>query len=116
MKRKKNKQPKLHVRTGDTVRIISGKHASSKAEGEVVSVNYETQRAIVRGYKMVTKHVKPSANKPQGEMVTTEAGIHISNLMVIDPATGEPRRSGRRRNAEGKLERYFKEHTSRKDK
>jgi len=57
---------------------------------------------------MVSKHTKPNAQHPQGGIIKMEAPIHISNLMLIDPATGKPTRIGRRRNENGKLVRYSK--------
>lgn len=112
MERKKNKQPKLHLKKGDKVRVIAGN--SRGKEGEVLEVLIEKQRVVVEGVNMVKKHLKPSANNPQGSIQEIEGTIHISNLMVIDPASGEPRRTGRKRDENGKLQRYFKEHTSNK--
>ena len=97
---------KLHVKKGDKVRILSGNDKGK--EGEVLEVFTDKYRAIVSGYNMVTKHTKPSANNPNGGIEKTEAPIHLSNLMVIDPATGKPARTGRKLNDSGKLERYFK--------
>jgi large subunit ribosomal protein L24 len=98
---------KLHLKRGDKVRIIAGKDKGK--EGEVLNVDKEKMRATVQGHNMVTKHVKPSASAPEGSIVRAEAGIHVSNLMVVDPKTGEPTRIGRRRDAEtGKLKRYSK--------
>jgi len=57
---------------------------------------------------MVTKHVKPSADKPEGGLINTEAALHISNLMLVDPASGESTRIGRKLNADGKNQRYSK--------
>lgn len=112
MERKKNKQPKLHLKKGDKVRVIAGN--SRGKEGEVLEVLVEKQRVIVEGVNMIKKHLKPSANNPQGSIQEIEGSIHISNLMVIDPASGEPRRTGRKQDENGKLQRYFKEHTSNK--
>lgn len=100
---------KLHIKTGDTVKVIAGnaKHANPNT-GKVLAVYREKQRAIVEGLNMVTKHVKPSAANPEGGIEKREAGIHISNLMLIDPATGEPTRIGRKRDEKGKLQRYSK--------
>mgnify|MGYP001794138446 FL=1 len=115
MERKKNKQPKLHLKKGDKVRVIAGN--SRGKEGEVLEVLIEKQRAIVEGVNMIKKHLKPSANNPQGSIQEIEGTIHISNLMVIDPSSGEPRRTGRKLDNNNKLQRYFKEHTSvKKDK
>ena len=57
---------------------------------------------------MVYKHQKPSATNPQGGRIQMEAPLHISNLMLVDPKTGEPTRTGRRREDNGKLVRYSK--------
>lgn len=112
MERKKNKQPKLHLKKGDKVRVTAGN--SRGKEGEVLEVIIEKNRVIVEGVNMIKKHLKPSANNPQGSIQEIEGSIHISNLMVIDPASGEPRRTGKKRDENGKLQRYFKEHTSHK--
>ncbi|MBL3656813.1 50S ribosomal protein L24 [Fulvivirga sediminis] len=108
MERSKNKQAKLHIRKGDKVKVISGN--SKGKEGEVLEVITSKQRAIVQGVNMVTKHVKPSADNPEGGIKKTEAAIHISNLMLIDPATGDAVRTGRKENPDkgDKLQRYSK--------
>ncbi|MFY0591334.1 50S ribosomal protein L24 [Roseivirga sp.] len=97
---------KLHVRKGDKVRILSGNYKGK--EGEVLEVQPSKYKAIVSGWNMVSKHVKPSAENPNGGIDKVEAPIHLSNLMVIDPATGQAARTGRQLNSDGKLERYFK--------
>ncbi|WP_428653802.1 50S ribosomal protein L24 [Runella sp.] len=107
MERKYNKQPKLHIRTGDSVKVIAGN--SKGQSGKVTKVLVEKQRAIVEGVNLITKHIKPTAANPQGELKKTEGSIHISNLMVIDPATGQATRIGRKANEAGKLQRYSKE-------
>jgi large subunit ribosomal protein L24 len=106
MERKKNKQPKLHIKTGDLVLIIAGDEKGK--QGTVSKIDFEKKRAFVEGRNMVKKHLKPSASNPQGSIEEKEASIHISNLMVIDPATGKPSRVGRKLDANGKLKRYFK--------
>jgi large subunit ribosomal protein L24 len=105
MVRKKNKQPKLHVRKGDSVKVLSG-NAKGKV-AKVLEVLPGKNRAIVEGVNVVTKHIKPSAAKPEGGIEKTEATIHISNLMVVDPSNGEATRIGRKL-VEGKLVRYSK--------
>jgi large subunit ribosomal protein L24 len=65
-------------------------------------------RAIIEGVNMITKHVKPSANNPEGGIEKTEASVHISNIMLVDPASGEPTKMGRKLNDEGKLQRFSK--------
>ena len=97
---------KLHIKSGDTVQVIAGE---SKGEtGKVLRVYPDKNRAVVEGVNVVTKHQKPSASNPQGGLLKEEAPIHISNLMVVDPKSGEATRVGRRVNAEGKIERFAK--------
>jgi len=57
---------------------------------------------------LVKKHTKPNADNPQGGIIEQEAPIHISNLMLVDPKSGERTRIGRRENDKGKLIRYSK--------
>ncbi|SFW41247.1 50S ribosomal protein L24 [Cellulophaga fucicola] len=83
---------KLKIKTGDTVRIIAGDHKG--VEGKVVTVDREKNKAIVEGANMVSKHEKPSANNPQGGIVKKEAPLHISNLSLIDPKSGETTKVG----------------------
>jgi large subunit ribosomal protein L24 len=106
MERKKNQQPKLNIRKGDKVRVIAGDDKGK--EGAVLEVLLEKRRAIVEGINIITKHEKPSAGKPEGGIKKTEASIHISNLQLIDPASGKTTRVGRKLNEKGKLQRYSK--------
>jgi large subunit ribosomal protein L24 len=106
MERKLNNQAKLKVRKGDMVRIIAGDDKGK--EGKVLEVILETRRVVVEGHNIVKKHQKPTAGKPEGEIKKTEAAMHISNVMVIDPASGKATRIGRKTNAKGKLQRYAK--------
>jgi large subunit ribosomal protein L24 len=103
---KNNKKKKLHIKKGDTVMVISGNFKGRKAK--VLSVLPDKNKALVEGINEVTKHVKPSADNPEGGRNTQEAPIQISNLMLVDPSTGEPTRVGRKSNSEGKLQRYSK--------
>ncbi len=105
MERKKNKQKKLHIKKDDTVVVIAGNHKGSK--GRVLRVIHETQRAVVEGVNIVTKHKKSNAQNQPGSISKEEAPIIISNLMVVD-GQGNPTRIGRRLNDEGKLTRYSK--------
>ena len=106
MERKNNQQPKLHIRKGDTVKILAGDDKGK--QGKVLEVNREKRRALVEGVNMMTKHTKPSAGKPEGGITKVESFIHISNLMLIDPASGNPTRVGRKLNDKGKLQRFSK--------
>jgi large subunit ribosomal protein L24 len=97
---------KLHIKSGDTVKVIAGN--SRGKSGKVLVVDPGKYRAIVEGLNMITKHVKPSAANPQGGIEKTESSIHLSNLMLVDPATGEATRVGRKKDENGKLQRYSK--------
>ncbi len=98
---------KLHVRTGDFVKVIAGNEKGKS--GEILSVDLVKERAVVDGLNLRTRHLKPTANNPEGSLEEFSAPIHISNLMRINPETNEPARQGRTLNEEtGKLERYFK--------
>ena len=100
-------QKKLHIKVGDTVVVIAG--TSKGKEGNVLSIDRKSERATVEGLNMVSRHVKPNAANPQGGIIKKEAGIHISNLMVKDPKSGEPTRIGRKLDDKsGKLVRYAK--------
>ena len=106
MERKNNKQVKLHIRKGDKVRVIAGDDKGK--EGTVLEVLLEKRRVLVEGINIVTKHQKPSATKPEGGLNKIEAPIHISNVKLLDPASGKPTRVGRKLNEKGKLQRYSK--------
>lgn len=97
---------KFHIKTGDKVAVISGNHKGQ--EGVILNMDREKQRAIVEGVNLVTKHVKPTSEKPEGGIKKKEAPIHISNLMLIDPKTGEKTKVGRKADEKGKLKRYSK--------
>ena len=97
---------KLHIKKGDTVVVITGE--SKGQRGKVLSVQVEKQRAVVEGINMVSKHTKPNAKNTQGGIVKQEAPVHISNLMLVEPSTGNPTRTGRRIGENGKLVRYSK--------
>jgi large subunit ribosomal protein L24 len=97
---------KLHIKKGDKVMVIAGNHKGES--GEVTEVLVVKQRAIVSGVNMISRHSKPTSQNPQGGIVKEEGTIHISNLMVIDPKTGKPARTGRQLDNSGKLVRFFK--------
>ncbi len=96
---------KIHIRKGDTVKVLSGEDKGRT--GKVLKVEVSKYRAIVEGANMVSKHSKPSAKNPQGGIIKKEASIHISNLMVVD-AKGVASRVGRRLNDKNILVRYSK--------
>jgi large subunit ribosomal protein L24 len=97
-------QQKLHIKVGDTVKVISGE--AKGQEGKVLTIDRKKMRATVEAVNLVKKHAKPSAADPQGGIVEKEAGLHISNLMLV--SKGQATRTGRKLDANGKLVRYSK--------
>lgn len=77
----------MRVKKGDTVVVIAGKDKGKK--GTIVKVMPKTNRVLVEGVNMITKHQKPTAINPQGGIVNKEASLHISNVMPLDPETGK---------------------------
>mgnify|MGYP001568786880 FL=1 len=93
---------KLHIKVGDKVFVSTGVSKGKKAE--VISINRKSLRAVIRGIdgdtlKPIKKHVKPNSDKdfPEGGIIEKDPTIHISNLMVLDPTSGEPTKTGRNR-------------------
>lgn len=99
-------QKKLHIKKGDIVIVNSGEYKGQK--GRVLEIDRSKSRAIVEGVNLVSKHTKPNAANPQGGIIKKEAPVHISNLNLADPSTGEASRIGRRLNDNNKLVRYSK--------
>lgn len=90
----------MKVRKGDTVLVISGKDKGAK--GKVLVAYPERERVLVEGVNRIKKHTAQSANErgaSSGGIVTQEAPIHVSNVMVID-SDGKPTRVGVRRDDE----------------
>lgn len=109
MPRTKNKRKKLHVKKGDNVKVIAGNDKGK--EGRVLAVFPSKDRVLVEGINMRVHHDKPTQENPQGGRIEREMAIHISNVMVIDPTTGEPTRIGRKRideDGSGRWVRYAK--------
>lgn len=82
----------MHVKTGDKVKVLSGKDKGK--EGKILAVFPKKDRILVEGVNIVKKHQKPSQDNPQGGIFDQEASIHVSNVLPIDPKTGEPTRVG----------------------
>ncbi|KMK74917.1 50S ribosomal protein L24 [Alkalihalobacillus pseudalcaliphilus] len=82
----------MHVKKGDTVKVISGKDKGK--QGVILEAFPKKERVLVEGVNLVKKHAKPSQDNPQGGILNQEAAIHVSNVMPIDPKSGEPTRVG----------------------
>ncbi len=94
---------KLHVTKGDTVRVLRGDDKGK--EGKVVRVLPKTGRVVVEGVNIVKKHRKARTQGEEGGIVSMEAPIHASNVMLLDPKSGAPTRAKRRVDADGTKER-----------
>jgi large subunit ribosomal protein L24 len=104
IQQQKRLAPKLHIKKGDKVMVISGDDKGKV--GNVLEVIPEKNRAIVDDVNIVKKHSKPTNDNPGG-INEIPAPVHISNLMLIDPKTGDPTRIGRKL-VDGKVQRYSK--------
>jgi large subunit ribosomal protein L24 len=71
---------KIHVKTGDTVQVISGKDKAKV--GEVIRVLPKKSQVVVKGVNIKTKHVKPQQEGESGQVQTYEFPIHSSNVML----------------------------------
>ena len=96
-------RPKLKIKKNDTVKVIAG--ADKGAQGRVLMVMADKNRAIVEGVNMISRHTKPNAENPDGGIIKKEAAIHVSNLMIV--AGGTASRIGRKEE-DGKMVRYSK--------
>ena len=106
---------KFKIKKNDMVLVLSGNDKDVKgfngkypAPHKVLKVLVKEQRAIVEGVNMVSKSTKPSAKHPQGGIIKQEAPIHISNLSLVDPKSGEPTRVAIKRTEDGKKVRIAK--------
>jgi large subunit ribosomal protein L24 len=104
MERKYNKQPKLHLKKGDIVKVIAGD--SKGSQGRILEIIADKRMVLVEGVNIVSKHSKPNAKQTQGGIIKKEAPIHISNVMLID-GKGNVTRVGRHME-DDKLVRYSK--------
>ena len=103
-KKLKRFAPKLKIKKGDKVVIIAG--VSKGAEGEVLEVFPAKNRVIVENVNIRKKHTRPTEGSAGG-IIEVPGTIHISNIMLKDPKTGEPTRVGRRKEGD-KIVRYSK--------
>lgn len=85
-------QHKMHIKTGDTVVIISGKDKNKT--GKVLAVSPKEGKIIVEGCNIVSKHVKPKKMGQAGGIVKAESAIYACKVMIKDPKTGKPTRVG----------------------
>lgn len=94
---------KLQIRRGDRVKVIRGNDKGT--EGTVIRVEPDKNRVVVQGVNVRKRHRKPTATAPEGGIIEFEAPIHASNVMLLDPKSGEPTRVRSSVGADGKRER-----------
>lgn len=91
-KRYRQPAPRTRLKQGDRVRVITGRDRGK--EGEVIEVLRDKGRVVVRDANIVTKAERPTQENPQGGFNNFEGSIHVSNVQILDPQSGEPSRIG----------------------
>jgi large subunit ribosomal protein L24 len=94
---------RMRVTKGDTVRVLRGEDAGK--EGVVLRVLPKANRVVVEGINVVKRHKKPTQAGDDGGIIQFAAPIHASNVMLLDPKSGEPTRIRRKKNEDGSVER-----------
>jgi large subunit ribosomal protein L24 len=94
---------KMHVAKGDTVRVISGEHRGK--EGKILRVYPKKFRVVVEGVNVVKKHKRATTPQSESGIIDIPAPIAASNVMLLDPKSGEPTRVRRRLDKDGTVER-----------
>ena len=94
---------KLHVRSGDQVQVLSGNYKGVR--GQVLRTLPAKSQVVVEGVNIRKRHQAPSQENPEGGIITFEAPINVSNVMLVDPASDEPSRFRTRIDDDGTKER-----------
>ena len=94
---------RVHVRKGDRVKVIRGNFAGQ--EGTILRVLPKENRVVIEGINLRKRHMRPTQENPEGGIVTFEAPIHASNVMLLDPTTDEPTRIRHHVDEDGTKER-----------
>lgn len=96
---------KLHVKKGDTVLVLSGKDKGK--QGKVILAMPKKDKVVVEGANKIKRHTKPNQNNPQGGIITKEAPLHVSKVMLVCPACNKAARTGKKE-VNGKFVRFCK--------
>lgn len=95
--------PAFRLKKGDRVKVMRGNERGK--EGTIMRVDREKNRVVVEGVNVRKRHMKPSQTNPEGGIVSFEAPLAASNVMLLDPASGNPTRVRAQRAADGTKER-----------
>lgn len=90
-------RPKFNIRKGDTVVVIAGNDRDLQKQRKVLAVYPRESRVLVEGVHIIKRHQKPTAQNTKGQIISKEAPIHISNVMLWDPEAKAPTRCRRER-------------------
>ncbi len=82
----------MKIKKGDNVIVISGKDKGKK--GKILKVLVDAERVVVEGVNLRKKHIRPSKGGKKGQVISIASPLHVSNVMIADPKTGEPSRIG----------------------
>ena len=97
-----------HIRKGDTVAVIAGKHKGE--QGKIIEVLPDAARVRIEGVNTIKRHLKPGRDPkiPQGGIIEKFGTIHVSNVLPVDPQSGKPTRVGFKRLEDGRKVRVAK--------
>ena len=100
---RKAERQAIHVRTGDTVRVMRGDDKGK--EGKIIRVYPKTGRVLIEGVNIVKKHRRARTAEEQSGIIDMPAPIHSSNVMLLDPKSGDPTRTRKQIDEDGTKER-----------
>jgi large subunit ribosomal protein L24 len=96
----------MHVKKGDTVYVLTGRDRGKR--GAITLAIPKQQRVVVEKLNLIRRHQRPSPDYPDGGIVTTEAPIHVSNVMLVCKSCDKPTRTGKKVLEDGRKVRYCK--------
>ena len=99
-------EKKMHVKTGDTVVVLSGKEKGKK--GKILAASPKEGKVIIEGINVVSKHVKPRKAGQEGGIVKTEGAMYACKVQLVCPKCGKSTRVAHKFTEEGKKERICK--------
>jgi len=98
----------MHIKTNDTVVVLSGKREDKGKQGKVMHVDPESRKVLVEGVNVAKRHTKPRKQGEAGGIISKETPIYASKVMRVCPKCNKPTRSAHRFNKDGKKVRVCK--------